>query len=411
MTMRSSSGRWSLVEPLFQMPLDRFVREHHAARRPCVVHGSLARAGLSRLAELGPQQVLEHGDLTLVYSSGGNLDRRAARDLTLEQKRQLLEDGANFYYEAGLENVFPPVRAVAHALCVELFGGSLASRYTTAFLTSSRARTPWHVDYSGGVILQIYGSKRWTIAPWTESPAAPVTTWWPPSDRFAGPRAETIEFVLEPGSALYLPGTYWHSPQALDRPSLHIGFDDNRPTRLHVLLSHVIQQFLTDPAWACSLQPAIAGRVAHDDIQAISAALERIVPQLAGPSEFWIGSKQAASRFARTFIAYQERCLRDDQWEVEVRLGDEDLSLDCDGQTRSVLRKLADGAAEIDVYDLLAELDLFTVFPALELLQDHGLVAALAPEAPAGAIPLSALARACEPLIRSRIEQVYRSIL
>jgi hypothetical protein len=261
-----------------------------------------------------------------------------------------------------------------------------------------------------GVILQIYGSKRWTIAPWTESPAAPVTTWWPPSDRFAGPRAETIEFVLEPGSALYLPGTYWHSPQALDRPSLHIGFDDNRPARLHVLLSHVLQQFLTDPAWACSLQPAIAGRVAHDDIQAISEALERIVRS--SPGHRILDRKQTSGFAIRSHIHRVPEALSARRpVGIEVRLGDEDLSLDCDGQTRSVLRKLADSPAEIDVYDLLAELDLFTVFPALEVLQDHGLVAALAPEAPAGAIPLSALARACEPLIRSRIEQVYRSIL
>jgi hypothetical protein len=125
---------------------------------------------------------------------------------------------------------------------------------------------------------------------------------------------------------------------------------------------------------------------------------------------FWIGSKQAASRFARTSTAYQKRCLRDDQWESRSDSATKtcrSTATDRPGPSFASSRT----APPRSMYMTCWPLDLFTVFPALELLQDHGLVAALAPEAPAGAIPLSALARACEPLIRSRIEQVYRSIL
>lgn len=127
------------------------------------------------------------------------------------------------------------------------------------YLSPKGEATSCHFDANANIIIQLIGSKRWTLAP-NEHVAAPVERYTANHGRLAPSLADHVAelprkmprgartIVLEPGSVLFVPRGYWHETHAVS-PSLSLNFTSTEPTWATLVASALEHRLLRDPAW------------------------------------------------------------------------------------------------------------------------------------------------------------------
>lgn len=144
-----------------------------------------------------------------------------------------------------------------------------------------------HFDNQDVITLQIRGRKRWVVSdPDVVSPTvnyaegSPVLgelrTYWNGRRKAAEPTAQT--FVLEPGSALYVPRGYWHATEAIEESlSLSLGF--STLSWADLVAEHVRRRLITSPRWR---EPILGGFGLPDDSSTARARarLAELLPSL-----------------------------------------------------------------------------------------------------------------------------------
>ena len=120
-----------------------------------------------------------------------------------------------------------------------------------------------HFDQNVNFVLQVQGTKKWWVAPnhHVENPLTRHTMGTPPDPELASytddlPKSlpsDASEFILKPGSFLFVPRGSWHSTQASDEDTLSISFT------------------LTVPSWIDLLSAAMRARLAQSSLWRESA--------------------------------------------------------------------------------------------------------------------------------------------
>jgi len=195
--------------------------------------------------QLGPSRDVGLAHLDAVYD--GFSDGVTVVLAALEKLRPALRE-----FCAELETAFQcPVQA--HASLAPPSAGALPARH----------------DAHGIFVLQIEGTRRWRI-------------WRAPTGDDAPP---AMEFLLEPGASLYLPGGIIHAAQASLTTSLHLAIEAKVLRWLDVLTAAVrepLASLTTDPDAQCAL--AVGRRLGEplgaEDDAALAALGARLVASL-----------------------------------------------------------------------------------------------------------------------------------
>jgi hypothetical protein len=178
----------------------------------------IARHGLRtpflRMAKDG--SVLATASFTRSGGVGAGIADQVADDKVLAQ----LAGGATLVLQA-LHRTWPPLIDFGTALAAELGHPVQINAYITPPQNQGFAA---HYDTHDVFVLQVAGSKRWTIhRPVLDDPL-PDQTWDRRRSQVSARAAETplIDTILAPGDALYLPRGYLHSAVAQGEVSIHL---------------------------------------------------------------------------------------------------------------------------------------------------------------------------------------------
>jgi ribosomal protein L16 Arg81 hydroxylase len=215
-----TSALGSLVGPT---PVDRFLAEHWEREPLHVARGDAGHfAGVFSSAAL--EAVLAYSrpkppDLRVVAQQKDLLpDRYVAADgsLNLNQLYKAFDEGYTLVLN-GLDRFSPTVAALARRLQGELNHRVVANAYLTP--AGTKALAP-HYDNHDVFVVQVEGSKRWSIHP---APVElPLLHTFQPTFAEEGLGAPVATPHLRAGDTLYLPRGFVHRAEANDEPSLHV---------------------------------------------------------------------------------------------------------------------------------------------------------------------------------------------
>jgi hypothetical protein len=160
--------------------------------------------------------VLASATFTRSGGFGAAIADQVADDKVLAQ----LAGGATLVLQA-LHRTWPPLIRFGSALAAELGHPVQINAYITPAENQGFAA---HYDTHDVFVLQVSGSKRWTIHPPVIDDPLPTQTWEQRKSEVAARASEAplIDTVLRPGDALYLPRGYLHSAVAQGELSIHL---------------------------------------------------------------------------------------------------------------------------------------------------------------------------------------------
>ena len=160
--------------------------------------------------------VLASATFTRSGGVGAGIADQVADDKVLAQ----LAGGATLVLQA-LHRTWPPLIQFGSELAGELGHPVQINAYITPPENQGFAA---HYDTHDVFVLQVAGSKRWTIHPPVLDDPLPRQTWEQRKAQVAARATETplIDTVLRPGDALYLPRGFLHSAVAQGEVSIHL---------------------------------------------------------------------------------------------------------------------------------------------------------------------------------------------
>ncbi len=154
------------------------------------------------------------------FTAGGGVGATIADQASDDKILGRLDDGATLVLQA-LHRNWPPLLDFASELSTQLGHPVQINSYVTP--AQSQGFSP-HYDTHDVFVLQIAGTKRWTIhEPVIEHPLADQP-WDERKAAVAARAAESalLDRVLEPGDALYLPRGFLHAAKAQGELSIHL---------------------------------------------------------------------------------------------------------------------------------------------------------------------------------------------
>jgi hypothetical protein len=197
---------------------------------------------------------------------------------------RLFADGTTIVLQA-LHRLWPPIIEFAGALARELGHPIQVNAYVTP--PSSRGFDA-HYDIHDVFVLQLAGEKRWIVhEPVHEWPlrSQPWTQRRRQVERAVAETTPTIDTVLRPGDALYLPRGFLHSAEALGDVSAHLTVGIHVVTRqalVEALVAAAEDEAGLRQALPVGLDPTSAEALAEDleaTIDVLTASLRSVDPE------------------------------------------------------------------------------------------------------------------------------------
>ncbi len=189
------------------------------------------------------------------FTGPGGAGAEVADQVRDDQVAALFGDGATIVLQ-GLHRMWPPVIDFVTRLAEELGHPAQANAYVTP--RSSRGFAA-HYDVHDVFVLQLAGSKHWTVHPPVRRDPLRDQPWTRYSTEVAAAAEReqpVIDTVLEPGDSLYLPRGYLHAATALGEVSAHLTVGIHTVTR-YALVEALATLLADEPELRRSLPPGI----------------------------------------------------------------------------------------------------------------------------------------------------------
>jgi hypothetical protein len=210
------------------------------------------------------------------YTGSGGIGATIADQVLDDAVLGLFADGTTVVLQ-GVHRTWAPVGELAAELAAELGHPVQVNAYVTP--PQSQGFAP-HYDTHDVFVLQVAGRKAWRVhEPVLEAPL-PDEPWDRVADAVAARAVEapTLDVVLEPGDALYLPRGFLHAATALGGTSIHLTFG------LHVTTEQDLLQAVLDgldrSRWRRSM-PAGWTPTGPDGVAALRAVAAELAEALA----------------------------------------------------------------------------------------------------------------------------------
>lgn len=208
------------------------------------------------------------------YTRGGGVGAQIADQVADDRVLELFADGHTVVLQ-GLHRLWPPIIEFAGALTTDLGHPVQVNAYITPRSSTGFSA---HYDVHDVFVLQIAGEKRWRIhepvhvdplrnQPWEHRKAAV-------RERAGEP--PSIDAVLRPGDALYLPRGYLHAAEARDAVSVHLTIGIHPVTRYDIV--EVLAGLVRDDPDARASLPLAFDPAGHEGIaEDLAATVEALV--------------------------------------------------------------------------------------------------------------------------------------
>jgi len=251
----------SLLERLFTPHSAPHFLAEYWPQRHLACHGPLERLGeLVQLPELQDLERLLHTYRNpVMVALPDRRDEHSVIRVEAQAAGALYRSGMALILDSA-ERYLPLLEQWLHMLAFEL--GLARNAVARAILYASPpggGNSP-HFDANANIVVQLRGTKRWTLAPNTQLPF-PTDRWamnmGPPSPELASyleqPLPEQMPegadvITLEPGSVLFVPRGHWHSTESSE-DTLALNFTYSQPTWADVVSAALRQQLLKDVRW------------------------------------------------------------------------------------------------------------------------------------------------------------------
>ena len=167
------------------------------------------------------------------FTRSGGVGATVGDQVDADRVAALLVDGSTVVFQ-GMHRAWPSVQEFTTLLAIELGHPVQANGY----LTPSTARGfAAHYDTHDVFVVQLAGTKHWTIHPPAVDVEAGLAEWTQHRAEVSAATAATpvLDDSLEPGDVLYLPRGWIHSAKAGDSTSLHLTLGIHPYTQRDVL--------------------------------------------------------------------------------------------------------------------------------------------------------------------------------
>jgi 50S ribosomal protein L16 3-hydroxylase len=223
-----------------------------------VVHGPIERFGslsstpslseLRRLAEVFKDPVM--------VILPDERDESSAEKVEGQVALTHYQDGLALCFES-VDKFIPEVQQWLQGIRQELGLPSATFARALVYAAKPGAGNKPHYDANANIVVQLCGTKRWTIAP-NRHITHPIDRWTmtseylPPELREsdgAMPRqmpegAQVID--LKPGSVMFLPRGYWHTTEVSSEDTLALNFTYSQPTWAEVVTAALLNRLHRD---------------------------------------------------------------------------------------------------------------------------------------------------------------------
>ena len=216
------------------------------------------------------------------YTGGTGFGAEVADQLDPDRVLAEFAGGATLVLQ-GLHRTWPALRDFTRALVEELGHPAQVNAYITP--ASSRGFDP-HYDVHDVLVIQIHGSKHWTIhRPVLDDPLR-SQPWADRADAVAARATEepVIDETFSPGDVLYLPRGWIHSATALGGTSVHLTVGISAMTRWD-LVEQLVDRLRDDAGLRSSLPLGVTSLDADELESIVRETAAAMASGLTGPRQ------------------------------------------------------------------------------------------------------------------------------
>lgn len=191
-------------------------------------------------------------------------DEASSVTVSPDDARKLFDSGMGLLF-ADVETISPELTDWLGAIRHDLGLSALTQARCLVYATPRGKGTAPHFDQNVNFVLQVHGTKRWRLAPNThvERPMTRHTMGLPVEPELQTyarlPMPECMpeasrEFVLQPGSLLFVPRGHWHATSA-DSDALSLNFTYSAPTWIDVFMAALRGRLAISSEWRNTALP------------------------------------------------------------------------------------------------------------------------------------------------------------
>lgn len=185
-------------------------------------------------------------------------DEASAVDANPRDARKLYGNGMGLLFN-NVQNISPDLSAWLSAISRDLGLPTSTHARCMVYATPDGKGTAPHFDQNVNFVLQLHGTKTWSIAPNTslKNPTQRHTLGQPLDPELASYAHDELpqsmpndaqKIVLKPGSLLFVPRGYWHSTAAFGE-ALALNFTFNQPTWIDLFTLALRSRLSLSPEW------------------------------------------------------------------------------------------------------------------------------------------------------------------
>jgi len=265
--------------------------DHYEANSPLVTHDLGER--IRELTELPFLHSLE----TLLASwpnkvdayLPGIADEANSIEITPGEARQHFDHGMGLLFN-DINRISPLLERWLESLKYELGLSSLTYARNLVYAIPAGQGTAPHFDQNINFVLQIHGTKKWWMAPnkEVEGPMSRHTIGLPMDPELGSYTERAMpeqfpddaeEFVLHPGSLLFVPRGVWHKTEALT-DALSLNFTFSAPTWIDILTTALRSRLAQSSDWRETANFGTDKERAHEATEKLDALLSELVQDL-----------------------------------------------------------------------------------------------------------------------------------
>jgi 50S ribosomal protein L16 3-hydroxylase len=185
-------------------------------------------------------------------------DEASAIQTTTDDARKMFENGMGLLFNDA-NNISPVLTEWLDALRIDMGLSALTYGRNLIYATKAGKGTAPHFDQNMNFVIQVHGTKKWWVAPNrnVENPMTRHTMGLPVDAELEGYTSlpmptkmpnEATEFVLEPGSMLFVPRGSWHCTEAIT-DALSLNFTFSAPTWIDIFSATIRSRLSHSPKW------------------------------------------------------------------------------------------------------------------------------------------------------------------
>ncbi len=265
--------------------------EHYEGNTPLVIHdlGESIRelTALPFLASL--ETLLASWPKKVDAYLPGIADEDNAIAITTQEALTHFENGRGLLFN-DINTIAPVLQRWLESLKYELGLSSLTYARNLVYATPAGQGTAPHFDQNINFVLQIHGTKKWWVAPnqHVEGPLSRYTIGLPIDPELGSYTKRAMpeqfpdngaEFVLQPGSLLFVPRGAWHKTEALT-DALSLNFTFSAPTWIDIVTATLRGRLAQSSEWRETANFVTDKERVHEAMEKLDALLSDLAQDI-----------------------------------------------------------------------------------------------------------------------------------